>query len=74
MEEGTLAGTSTSYKDLSHYKLDSKDHFNSSEAASQEEDIVKCLTSDQDGFFYIPDFISEQEEEYLLDKVSGVST
>lgn len=42
---------------------------------AESEDGHQCLAPDvtSDGFFYIPDFISEAEETYLLEKVSAAS-
>jgi hypothetical protein len=49
-----------SEKDLVKYRLDIKEHWTPPEGESSE------LAS---GFYYIPNFISEQEEGYLIEKV-----
>lgn len=51
-------GESTSK--LAKYKLQLQ------ETASEGDDRDSSL----DGFFYIPEFISEQEEEYLIEKIN----
>lgn len=49
-----------SKKNLAEYRLDIKDYWTPSEGESSDQ---------LSGFYYIPNFISEQEEEYLIDKV-----
>jgi hypothetical protein len=67
MEAGTSAHSDDVH--LAKYKLDITSQFKTSERESQEKDVVGCLNNDQDGFFYISNFINEQEEEYLIEKV-----
>ena len=57
--------------DLRRYKLDIAAHLHSPDLQQEGPDVAQCLSSDEDGFFYIPDFITEQEEAYLMDKVGS---
>lgn len=46
--------------ELAKYRLDIKQHWTAPEGESSEQ---------ASGFYYIPHFINEQEEEYLIEKV-----
>jgi cellulose biosynthesis protein BcsQ len=64
-----MAGGGSSTAGLASYKLDISAHLRPTEADAQDEDVIKSLNNDEDGFYYIPNFITEQEEEYLIEKV-----
>ncbi|UZJ52951.1 hypothetical protein CBS101457_002271 [Exobasidium rhododendri] len=67
-----MEGQGAAQASLASYKIDISAHIQKKEDPGlQEDDLTKCLASDEDGFFYIPNFISEQEEEYLREKIKA---
>jgi hypothetical protein len=60
MTVGTSVASGDSARDLADYRLNIKEHWTPPEGESSDQ---------LSGFYYIPNFITEQEEEYLIEKV-----